>query len=65
MDIDFDVLYHEAIRNNMLYMRVPVYDFDRIDQVRAVFALILRFRSLTALFLPFVAARMRLLPFHA
>eukprot|EP00959_Pyramimonas_sp_CCMP1952_P197098 4121510-Pyramimonas_sp.AAC.2 len=34
MNVDYDELYNEAIKNKMLYVRVPVYDFDRIDQIR-------------------------------
>lgn len=36
MGVDFhEGVMPEALRNDILYARVPVFDFDRIDQVPA------------------------------
>jgi len=48
MNVDFDVLYREAIRNNILYTRVPVYDFDRIDQAAMLPEMVRRLASMVA-----------------
>jgi len=33
MGVDFEKsVYPAALANNILYLRLPVYDFDRIDQ---------------------------------
>ena len=36
MGVEFESsVYPAAVANNILYVRVPVFDFDRIDQVGA------------------------------
>lgn len=35
MGVDFEnSVYPAALANDILYLRLPVFDFDRIDQVR-------------------------------
>jgi len=48
MNIDFDPLYQEACKNNILYTRVPVYDFDRIDQAAMLPEMVRRLASMIA-----------------
>jgi hypothetical protein len=36
MGVEWDEVTAEAVANDILYLRVPVFDFDRIDQVRTL-----------------------------